>query len=187
MQSSHWFKIMSRLVVALFVPLGLSACQQTNGNSEGSEKATTAAPSITAGAETEPKLTAYAPGAYTPLITCNLGMVNATNFGSQPVALKTEHANAFKGWLFASGLAAPEYWLRFDDQHAGSYLHTPLQLSIERPDVVAAHPEAPRDSGFAVTIPANALPAGHYHAYIAVNSGGTTYICDSGRYVDVKN
>ena len=131
---------------------------------------------------------AYTPSsAYKPLSTCNLGMVNAATFGTHPVELKTGAVNTFKGWLFATNLDSPTYWLRFDGQRGDRYLQSPLKLDVERPDVTAVHADAPRVSGFAVTIPANALPPGQYHAYLAVTSGDTTYICDSGRHVDVNH
>lgn len=130
-------------------------------------------------------MTTYISGAYKPFSTCNLGMVNATTFRTKPVELEVDEVNTFKGWLFITGIERPAYWLRFDGQRGDRYLQASLRLDVERPDVVAVHPNAPRVSGFTAAIPANALPPGQYHAYLAATSGGTTYICDSGRHIDV--
>lgn len=97
--------------------------------------------------------------------------------------LKTGVINTFKGWFFAANLESPTYWLRLDGQQGDRYLKLPLQLDVERPDVVALHPDAPRVLGFAMTIAANALPSGQYHAYLAVTSESTIYTCDSGRHI----
>lgn len=163
----------------------VSACQQSGGGPAKPESPTAPTSGGLTGAAAGGQLVAYTPSsAYKPLSTCNLGMVNATTFGTQPVELKTGAVNTFKGWLFATNLDSPTYWLRLDSQQGDRYLQLPLHLDVERPDVVAMHPDAPRVSGFAATIPANALPSGQYHAYLAVTSGGTTYICDSGRHID---
>lgn len=176
--------IVAALVVVAAAVFCLSACQQSGGGAENSESPV--APTsggqatVTAGGQ----LVAYTPGAYKPLSTCNLGMVNATTFGTKPVELKADAVNTFKGWLFATGIESPTYWLRLDGQQGDRYLQARLRLDVERPDVVAVHPGAPRVSGFTTAIPANALPPGQYHAYLAVTSGDTTYICDSGRHID---
>lgn len=166
----------------------LSACQHSGealGNPESPITPTSAAQKDAAPAI---QLVAYTPSStFKPLQTCNLGMVNATTFRSQPVELKASDTNTFKGWLYASELVNPTYWLRFDGQQANSYLHTPLQLRVERPDVLAVHPDAPRVSGFTVAVPANMMPTGEYHVYLAVESGDTTYICDSGRHINVTD
>lgn len=180
-------RIAAATVVMVSAVFLLSACQQSGGNSGNSRSPTSATSEGQTGVAAGSQLMAYAPGsAYKPLSTCNLGMVNATTFGTQPVELKTGVANIFKGWLFATNLDSPTYWLRFDGRQGDRYLQSPLQLDVERADVVASYPGAPRVSGFAVTIPANALPPGQYHAYLAVKSGGTIYICDSGRYIDAN-
>jgi hypothetical protein len=179
-------KIAAASVVALSTVFLLSACQQSGGRSESPASQTSATSvgqaSVASGSK---QLEAYTPdSAYKPLLTCNLGTVNTTTFGVRPVELKADAANTFKGWLFATNLDSPTYWLRFDGQQGDRYLQSPLQLDVERPDVIALHPDAPRVSGFAVTVQANALPPGQYHAYLAVKSDDTTYICDSGRHID---
>lgn len=185
MRQQRLSKIAAVSVLVASTGFLLSACQQSGGNSG---LATSATPEGQTGVAAVSQLLAYTPSsAYKPLSTCNLGMVNATTFGTQPVELKTGAANTFKGWLFATNLDSPKYWLRFDDLQGDRYLHSPLRLDVERTDVVALHPGAPRVSGFAVTIPANALPPGQYHAYLAVESGDTTYICDSGRHIDANH
>lgn len=182
MYQQRMCKIATASIAMASVAFLLSACQQPGGNTGATTSAT---PIGQTSAAAEGQLVAYTPSsAYKPLSTCNLGMVNVTTFGTQPVELNAGAVNTFKGWLFATNLDSPTYWLRFDEQRGDRYLQSPLQLDIERPDVVASHPKAPRTSGFAVAIPANALPPGQYHAYLAVKSGDTTYICDSGRHVD---
>lgn len=185
MRQERISKIVAVSVVVASATLLLAACQQSGGNS-GNPGAPT---SITSAGQGDVaagnKLVAYTPSStYKPLLTCNLGMVNAATFGAQSVELRIGAANTFKGWLFATNLDSPTYWLRFDEQRGDRYLQSPLRLDTERLDVAAARPEAPRTSGFVVTIPANALPPSQYHVYLAIESGDTTYICDSGRHID---
>jgi len=181
-------KIAATSIVLVSAAFLLSACQQSGGSSGNPGPPTSATSTGRPGVAAGGQPVAYTPSdAYKPLSTCNLGMVNATTFGTQPVELRTGAINTFKGWLFAKNIDSPAYWLRLDGQHGERYLQARLQLDVERPDVTAVHSDAPRVSGFAVAIPANALPPGQYHAYLAVTSGDTTYICDSGRHVDANH
>jgi hypothetical protein len=162
----------------------LCSCREPAGQQGKSEHDRATARLVSAQAGVRP----YQPGSALPTFDdCNLESVGNTQFDSQPLMLQPGDIQTFKGWIVSGDTHSATYWLRFDDQQANRYLRTPLQLTIERLDVVAAHHDAPRVSGFAVTIPANALPGGQYHAYIAVDSGGTTYTCDSGRRVDVAH
>jgi hypothetical protein len=132
-------------------------------------------------------LTAYQPPrTVSPLANCNLERVNNDLLGAQPLKLDTSHANTFTGWIDPSGATVSRFWLRFDDAQAKHYLHAPIQLTIARPDVLAADPDAPRISGFKLQLPANILPAGQYHVYIAVTSNSTVHVCDNGRHIEVE-
>lgn len=163
----------------------LGACQQSGQSPTNPEAASSSAGTTPSSTSGPVRLATYAPGPYIPLSTCNLGMVNSTVFEAQPVALKAGQSNHFKGWLIAAGLSNPAYWLRFDEQQANRFQQTPISLTVERPDVVAAHAGAPIVSGFDLELPPNALTPGQYHVYVAVESSGRTYICDSGRHVQV--
>lgn len=189
MRSSKQLRALTTLVVAISSSFVMTACQQT------AVPATSTGPGVSAPAPAgvseempmDQHLTAYTPSSsYRPLSTCNLSNFNNATFGAEPVALKWGAPNSFSGWVVTAGIAHPTFWLRFDDRHASRYLHIPFQLTIDRPDVVAAHPDAAKVTGFGVTVPATVLPNGQYHVYLVVKSGDTTYICDSGRHVEVE-
>lgn len=152
---------------------------------ENQHAALPAPSTIAASAQISP----YTPGATpeNPLSYCNLEAVGTVAFGADPVVLAAAQQNVFRGWIDASGLAKPSYWLRFDDQSANRHLQAPLALTVQRPDVASAHAGAPLVSGFSQKLPVNALPPGHYHVYVAVSSDGETYTCDNGRRVEVNS
>ena|SRR5690348_4760207 len=127
------------------------------------------------------------PQIVSPLANCNLEMVDDRAFGTGTLALQSGHANVFKGWLDAAGVANPVYWMRFDDTNAERHMQTSFSLTEQRADVAAARPDAPLVSGFRLTLPHGVLPVGSYHVYLAVESGGKTYVCDSGRYIDANH
>lgn len=135
------------------------------------------------------RISAYTPSAAPakPLAYCNLEAVGTIAFGSDPVVLAAGQQNAFRGWVDASDLTKPSYWLRFDDQSANRHLQASLTLTVQRPDVASAHAGAPLVSGFSQKLPVNALPTGHYHVYVAISSDGETYTCDNGRHVEVNS
>jgi hypothetical protein len=127
------------------------------------------------------------PQTVTPLANCNLETVNGQVFGSGALTLQSGHANVFKGWLDAAGIANPIYRMRFDSAESNRNLQAPLSLTEQRPDVAAAHPGAPMTSGFDLELSPGALPVGSYHVYLAVESGGKAYVCDSGRHIKSIN
>lgn len=176
------------LMVAL--PMMITACQEPNGKTVSSAQPVTSAP-VTTTASSPPHqtlLTNYPHGAapFKPLPNCNLERLNGDLFGAQPLMLNAAQTNTITGWVDPSGVDDPHFWLRFDDTQAKRYLHAPIQLTIQRPDVQTSDPDAPRVSGFEVRVPANALPSGRYHAYLAIQSGGVTHICDNGRHMEVE-
>lgn len=190
MRCSKRLKALTALTVAIFSTIVMTACQQATGPGASAGPGVSAPASTSAPKEMplDQQLAAYTPsGSYTPLSSCNLSNFNNAVFGTEPVALKRGTPNSFSGWIVTSGIAHPTLWLRFDDRIAGRYLHMSFQLTINRPDVVAAHPDAAKVTGFDVTLPAAGLPGGHYHVYLAVKSGDVTYICDSGRHIEVKS
>jgi hypothetical protein len=132
-------------------------------------------------------LVAYQPPQIvSPLANCNLEAVDGQAFGSAASILQSGRVITFKGWLDAAGVANPVYRMRFDSDGSGHHLQAALSLTEQRADVAAAHPGALLLSGFSLTLPSGALPAGLYHVYLAVESGGKTYVCDSGRHIDVQ-
>lgn len=177
-------------VLALVATFGsailLCACQQQGGSPSKVESSSPGATNAKVGNVDVARLQPYTPGAYTPLSSCNLDVMNGSVVAGSPVKMRAGSVNTFGGWIDASGLATPGFWLRFDDTQNHRYLEAPIQLTIKRPDVVAVHPDAPSVSGFSVSVAANALPAGPYHAYLVVQSGGMTHICDSGRHIEVE-
>jgi len=170
-----------------FVFLLLNGCQEPGGQSASSAPVAGApASSASEASGAMPvDLAAYQPSqAASSLANCNLETVNNQAFGSGALILQSGHANMFKGWLDAGGLTNPAYWMRFDDAGAGRHLQAPLSLTEPRADVAAARPGAPLVSGFSLTLPSGVLPVGSYHVYLAVESGGRTYVCDSGRHIN---
>jgi len=99
--------------------------------------------------------------------------------------LKSSERKKFMGWIDASVPTQPTYWLRFDSQPASRYVQMPVTLTAQRPDVASTHAGAPLVSGFDVDLPAGSLPDGKYHVYLAAEAGGTIYVCDNGRHIDV--
>ena len=171
-------------VAGMFILLG--ACQ---GPSQQAGAGNQLAEPSTKGTTAVAPISSYTPGtAPAKLISyCNLEAVGAVAFQSGPVELTPRKQIVFKGWIDASELTKPSYWLRFDDQSANRYLQAPVTLMVPRPDVASAHAGAPLISGFSQTLPVNGLPAGRYHVYIVVSSDGETYTCDNGRHVEVNS
>lgn len=164
----------------------VAACQEpsyqgaTGTSAAASVQATSAANTVTISAYTPPIVPTK------PLSACNLEAVGSVSFGPQPLTWKSGQPNVVKGWVDGAGLISPQYWLRFDDPSAKRYLRAYVTLTAQRPDVVLAHADAPLVSGFALSIPAESVPAGQYHLYLAVVAGGHTYICDDGRHIDAS-
>lgn len=169
----------------------LGGCHQTGDQSATGQQAapsTPAAPSPGT-AVTSAKVVAYVPGTMPAklLSSCNLEAVGTVKFGAQPMPLKSSEKKEFMGWIDASALTQPAYWLRFDSQLASRYVQVPVTLTAQRPDVASTHAGAPLVSGFEVDLPAGSLPDGKYHVYLAAEAGGTIYVCDNGRYVTVAS
>lgn len=177
------------LALAMALPLVVAACQEPNGQTAASANAGTSASAAASQPLHQNLLTAYIHGAvpFKPLPNCNLESLNSDLFGAQPLMLNPFQPNTLKGWVDPTGTTDSRLWLRFDDAQARRYLHAPLQLTIERSDVLTSDPGAPRVSGFELRLPRNSLPAGRYHIYIAVTSDSTAHICDNGRQIDVGN
>ena len=173
-------------VAAFGLAAMLGACQQQAESPSKIESPPTSG-AVSAAAGEVVHLAPYTQGSYAPLAGCNLDVINGSVAGASPLKMAASDINTFGGWIDVSGLAAAAIWLRFDADQGERHLQGPVRLTIDRPDVVAARPAAPLVSGFAVSIAAGALPAGNYHAYLAVQAGGVTYICDSGRHVEVQS
>lgn len=166
----------------------LSACQPGGHNSSTwSHVASSKTVPSTDTSAASPGIAAYTPGAMQArrLTSCNLEAMGAVRFGAQPMSLNPGGKGAFAGWIDASGLTQPAYWLRFDDQSASHYFQVPVKLTLQRSDVAATHPGAPLVSGFDVSLPIGGLPDGKYHIYLATTVGDVVYVCDNGRYVTV--
>lgn len=118
---------------------------------------------------------------------CNLEAMDASPFNSGPLDAESSHAHVLGGWIAAPGLAYASYWLRFENKSKGLHYQALLSLTIKRPDVVAArNGSVPLNSGFEETLPAQSLPAGQYHAYVAAMQGAQVRVCDNGREIVVR-
>lgn len=177
--------------VALGMGTLLGACHQTGNQSATGQQAASSTPVAPSPGTTvtSAKVVAYAPGTMPTksLPGCNLEAVGTVRFGVQPMPLKSGEREMFMGWVDASALTQPTYWLRFDSQPAGRYVQMSVTLTVQRPDVASTHAGAPLVSGFDADLPAGSLPNGKYHVYLAAEAGGTVYVCDNGRYVTVAS
>ena len=186
--SQRHFILTVSVFVAIFQLAGCSGSQApdtvstTNPDTSMSASSASAAISVS-------KLATYTPASNASAITsCNIETFDDAAFQAGPgtVALAVKHSVA--GWIAAPQMSKPTYWLRLDDEAKGRYLQTQINMSVARPDVVAAVSGAsiPLISGFKLELPANEVPAGNYHIYLAAAAGSTVDICDSGRNVNFK-
>jgi hypothetical protein len=174
---------------ALAVACLLTAC--SNGNPSASSTAAQVPPAVSASAAAAPvvKPVAYTPatdsGAFTQ---CNIESLDKASFGAGPMDAALALPHSLAGWVAQPGAIKPSYFLRFDDKSQGRFFQLPLLLSIKRSDVVAAQGGVgvPVMSGFEQGIPANALPSGNYHVYLAAVDRDVTSLCDNGRSINFK-
>lgn len=120
---------------------------------------------------------------------CNIEAMDASPFQGSPLDAESSHAHVLAGWIADPGLAHASYWLRFENKSKGLHYQAPLSLTIKRPDVVAAAASkgsVPLNSGFEEQLPAQSLPAGQYHAYVAAMQGAQASVCDNGREIVVR-
>lgn len=174
------------VALCLVLPV-LNGCQEPSGQSASSAPVASAPASSVPAAQGVPPVGVVAyqpPQTVSPLANCNLEAVNGQAFGSAASTVQSGRATIFKGWLDGAGIASPVYRMRFDSDDSGDHLQAPLSLTEQRADVASVHPGAPLLSGFSLTLPRDALSPGSYHVYLAVDSGGKTYVCDSGRHID---
>jgi|SRR5690348_2149440 len=176
-------------VIVIGVLLG--GCQEPNQQAAAAKPSSTAvatpATSQSKGAPLLTGISVYDPQASVkPISSCNLESVGSITLGQQQVKLESKEPNAFRGWVAASAQSQPSYWLRFEDRSRDRYLQLRIKLTTERPDVVSIDSAAPLISGFDVNLPANSLPAGNYHVYLAAAAGNLTYICDNGRQIQIE-
>lgn len=135
-----------------------------------------------------------APAAYVPessaavITTCNIEGFDGASFQSMPIEAELSAKHVISGWVAAPHLTASSFWLRLDDKVQGHYFQVQVTPSVKRPDVAssASNPPMPLDSGFMLDLPANAVPAGQYHLYMAAQAEGKSSVCDNGRQVDFK-
>lgn len=180
-----------RLVIIISVAALVAACQEPNHQS-ATEPSSAVLVQAASPASVATKVMVASVVGYTPsprptkqLANCNLEAVGPVSFGQQPVELRTNQVNEFRGWIDGSGLTNPTYWLRFDDASASRYLEARIRLAVQRPDVMSMHTDASLVSGFLLNLPASSLPDGKYHVYLAAVSGDQFHICDNGRHINV--
>lgn len=180
-----------RLVIIISVAALMGACQEPSHQS-ATEPSSAVLVQATPPAGAAAKAMVARVVGYTPssrptkqLANCNLEAVGPVSFGQQPVELRTNQANEFRGWIDGSGLTKPTYWLRFDDASASRYLEARIRLAVQRPDVMSMHTDASLVSGFLLSLPAGSLPDGKYHVYLAAVSSDQFHICDNGRHVNM--
>lgn len=118
---------------------------------------------------------------------CNIEAMDASPFNGSPLDAASSHTHVLGGWIADPGLAHASYWLRFENKSKGLRYQAPLSLTVKRPDVVAARDgSVSLNSGFEETLPAQSLPAGQYHAYVAAMQGAQVRVCDNGREIVVR-
>lgn len=175
-----------------FIAIGslLGGCQEPSQQTAAAKPSSTVATPATSQSKGAPLLTGisvYDPQASVkPISSCNLESVGSITLGQQQIKLESKESNTFRGWIAASAQGQPSYRLRFEDRSRDRYLQLRIKLTAERPDVVTIDAAAPLISGFGADLPANSLPAGDYHVYLAAASGNLTYICDNGRQIRIE-
>lgn len=172
------------VVTALVLPVffGLSGCREPNSNTL---QAQTAIAEV-AGGQAAENNSAQAPASdakYQPVTLCNIEYINAAPFGNEPSTVNTPLV--VRGWLGSeSGLL--EYpQLLVADGNNSVVAQYPLQLNMDRPDVVQAYPGRAglERSGFEVKVGLDGLGGQAYHLYLVYNSGSGRFACDNGRQI----
>lgn len=136
-----------------------------------------------------PKLVTYNPDPVSDSFPqCNIETFDQIEFQGGPIKADLAVQHSVAGWVHDPRLEHPDYWLRLEDKSQGRYLQLTLKPSISRPDVTARESGDSNSllSGFTLAIPAQALPGGNYHMYIAAVSGERTSVCDNGRYIELN-
>lgn len=172
------------LFPAVLVMLGLASCREPNTNPLQADAAGDGTPMSTegnssAGNATEKRSEGAAPLAAT---VCNIEYADGKVFGATPVPVAT--GALIRGWLGHDAGAPVAPRLVIADATGASTAEYPLQLDVERPDVVEAYPnrQGLERSGFKATLgPLAGTPP--FHLYLLYDFGASTYICDNGRYV----
>ena len=157
------------LTSALLLLTGLTGCQEPN-EVESAEPATSGQGATGAAVETA--------------TLCNIEMVDGVLFNSEP-PVATSSAR-IRGWLGSdAGKALDSPLLVMADTDKTVVRTFPLQLSIDRPDVVQAFPGSfgLEKSGFEVSVSPAADSGGEYHLYLTYRSGLRSFICDNGRRI----
>ena len=181
------FSVIAMSVLATgFLLTGCSS--EDKGTSEPVEAASTATTAPT------PSRAATAPAVYVPepaaavVTTCNIEEFDKASFQSTPIKAALSTTHSVSGWIAATQLNAPSFWLRLDDKVQGHYLQVQVTPAVKRPDVAASVSKTPlpEDSGFTLELPVNAVPPGVYHLYLVAQAGDKASICDNGRQVDLK-
>lgn len=176
-------------ISALAIGLLLAGCSSKGkGESEPAKAGGPAAPA------SMPSPVAMAPTVYTPeptvaiITTCNIEEFDKVTFQSAPVEAVLSATHSVSGWIAAPQLGAPSFWLRLEDKVRGHYFQVRVTPAVKRPDVVASVSSSPvpENSGFMLELPANTVPEGSYHIYLAAQASGKPSICDNGRQVDFK-
>jgi hypothetical protein len=167
----------------------LTACNNSSPSTSSSADQAQPAVSASTAAASVDKPEAYTPATATSAFTqCNIESLDKAPFVAEPVDAALAQPHSLTGWVAQPGATKPTYFLRFDDKSQGRFFQQPLALSIKRADVVAAHggDGVPVLSGFQQDIPADALPPGSYHVYLAAVDGNATSLCDNGREIVVR-
>lgn len=176
-------------VSALAIALLLTGCSSKDkGESEPANVAGPAAPA------SMPPPMAVMPAVYTPeptadvITTCNIERFDRATFQSAPIEATLSATHSVGGWIATPQMGAPSFWLRLEDKVRGHYFQVQVTPAVKRPDVVASVIDShiPENSGFVLELPANAVPAGSYHLYLAAQTSGKLSICDNGRQVDIE-
>lgn len=167
----------------------LAGCSSDDkGASEPAKAASTATTAPT------PSQAASEPAVYVPepaaavVTTCNIEEFDKASFQSTPIEAALSTTHSVSGWIAATQLNAPSFWLRLDDKVQGHYFQVQVTPAVKRPDVAASISKTPlpENSGFTLELPVNAVPAGLYHLYLVAQAGDKVSICDNGRQVDLK-
>lgn len=120
---------------------------------------------------------------------CNIELFGGDVIGSEPRKAVGSFPT-ISGWVIdkQNHTAPTAVFLRVSTEDNQRVWYAPIQLSVERPDIVAGNENnaALLNSGFNVQVKAESLPKGLYNLQIVSSNKSEKAICDNGRRISFE-
>lgn len=120
--------------------------------------------------------------------SCNIGYIDGNNFGPGDAAVFAGTVG-LGGWVIDEvNRSVPSFAnLVFFNDQVGEGFSVRVTNWLTRPDVQDSHggEAVYRKPGFVEEADLARLPIGRYHVYMTFTSGGSTYTCDNGRFINL--